>query len=49
MKHYAKENDIGGWKAACGGDCWIPDDLTDRKPSVRCRRCKKTKIFKAVK
>ena len=45
MKHYAKQNN-GSWEAACGCNCWIPDDLTDKKPLVKCKRCKGTDAFK---
>lgn len=40
MKHYDKLNGEA-WKAACRAYCWIPDDLTDKKSLVKCKRRKK--------
>ena len=46
MKHWGIiiGNSLGA--AACGAQCWIPTDLTDRRANVQCKRCRRTKAFK---
>ena len=45
MQHYAQAEKTW-WRAACGAQCFVPDELTDRKSSVRCTNCRRTKIFR---